>query len=83
MKSELISGNDVKNWLQSDEVLKLTAFIYLKEELLAQRYENCATLIYQVKNLGANQGEISVLLAEVFKKPSQKASYEAEQKGRF
>ena len=65
MKNELITGNDVKEWLQSDEVLKLTALIYLKEALVAQRYEECAALISEAKDLGAKQSEINALIADV------------------
>lgn len=71
MKNELITGNDVKEWLQSDEVLKLTSLIYLKEALLAQRYEDCAELIRQAKDLGAKQSEISALIAEVSRSRSE------------
>jgi len=67
MKNEFITGNEVKDWLQSDEVLKLTSLIYLKDALLAQRYEDCAELIAEAKNLGAKQSEIGALIAEVFR----------------
>lgn len=84
MNNELITSNDVKAWLQSDEVLKLTSLLYLKEALVAQRYEDCAELIQEAKGLGAQQSEISALLAEVSGRSlSRQASYGAKRKGRF
>lgn len=81
MKNELITGNDVKEWLQSDEVLKLTSLIYLKEALVAQRYEDCAGLIAEAKDLGAKQSEISALIAEVFRERGYRAKL--KNKNRF
>ena len=38
--------------LGSDQLLKLTALLYLKEALVAQEYETCQELIDTAKNLG-------------------------------
>ena len=50
--------------LASDQILKLTALLYLKEALIAQKYESCQELIDAAKNLGANSGDISAVIAE-------------------
>lgn len=50
--------------LSADDVLKETAFIYLKEALVAQQFEECAGLIAQAKSFGATQEDISAILTE-------------------
>ena len=50
--------------ITADQLLKETAFIYLKEALVAQQYEDCAGLIRDAKGFGAEQNEITAILAE-------------------
>ena len=38
--------------LGSDQILKVTALLYLKEALVNQEYETCQELIDTAKNLG-------------------------------
>ena len=64
MKNNLafrLNGNIAIN---ADAVLKETSLIYLKEALLAQQYEECAGLIRDAKSFGAEQSEISAVIAE-------------------
>ena len=46
-----------------EEVLKLTALLYLQEALKGQSYEECKELIEVAKQNGAEQGDISGLIA--------------------
>jgi hypothetical protein len=48
----------------ADQILKVTALLYLKEALITQKYESCRELIDTAKNLGADQGDISAVIAE-------------------
>jgi hypothetical protein len=50
--------------LGSDQLLKLTALLYLNEALVAQEYETCQELIDTAKNLGVNPGDISAVIAD-------------------
>ncbi len=50
--------------LGSDPILKVTALLYLKEALIAQKYESCQELIDTAKNLGVNSGDINAVIAE-------------------
>ncbi len=50
--------------LGSDQILKVTALLYLKEALIKQEYESCRELIDTAKNLGVDQGDISAVIAE-------------------
>lgn len=63
MKDNLTSRYNGNVAVNADEVLRETAFIYLKEALAAQRYEECASLIESARELGATQGEISAILS--------------------
>ena len=47
-----------------DPILRLTALLYFKEALINQKYEACPELIDTAKNLGAEQGNISAVIAE-------------------
>jgi hypothetical protein len=48
----------------SDQILKLTALLYLKEALVAQEYESCQELVDTAKNLGIDQGDISAVITD-------------------
>ena len=50
--------------LASDQLLKLTALLYLNEALVAQEYESCQELIDTAKKLGVGQGDISAVIAD-------------------
>ena len=80
MKNNVTLNGNVNGQFYSNQVLKLTSLIYLKEALLAQRYENCAGLIREAKGFGAQQGEISALISEVFRGSQTDANYEVKQK---
>ena len=50
--------------LGTDQLLKLTALLYLNEALIAQEYETCRELIDTAKKVGVNQGDISAVIAD-------------------
>jgi len=50
--------------LGTDQLLKLTALVYLKEALVAQKYETCQELVDTAKNLGIDPGDISAVIAD-------------------
>lgn len=50
--------------LGSDQLLKVTALLYLKEALAAQEYESCQELIDAAKGLGIDQGDISAVITD-------------------
>jgi hypothetical protein len=50
--------------LGSDQILQVTALLYLKEALIVQEYESCQELIDTAKNLGVSPGDISAVIAE-------------------
>jgi hypothetical protein len=50
--------------LGSDQILKVTALLYLKEALVTQKYESCRELIDTAKNLGVSKGDISAVIAD-------------------
>ncbi|MFA5167040.1 MAG: hypothetical protein WC530_00760 [Candidatus Omnitrophota bacterium] len=50
--------------------VKLTALIYLREALIAERYENCADFIAIAKEFGAFDDEIRTLLENPRRHPN-------------
>jgi len=50
--------------LGADQILKVTALLYLKEALVAQKYEECRQLIDTAKDLGVGPGDISAVIAD-------------------
>ena len=54
----------VEQALGSDQLLKVTALLYFKEALVAQKYESCRELIDTAKDLGVSQGDISAVIAD-------------------
>ena len=50
--------------------VKLTALIYLREALIAERYEDCAEFIAIAEEFGALDGEIRILLEDPRRHPS-------------
>ena len=60
----LETGNIQEEAFGSDQLLKLTALVYLKEALIAQEYETCQELIDTAKKLGIGPGDISAVIAD-------------------
>lgn len=54
---------------RSRDPVKLTALIYLREALVAERYEECAEIIAIAKEFGALDAEIRVLLEDPRRHP--------------
>ena len=53
------------NWLRvRKDPVKLTALLYLREALQAQRYEECAQFIATAREFGAQEREIEELLED-------------------
>lgn len=48
----------------SDQLVKTTSLLYLKEALTDEAYEECAGLIQAAKEAGADSGEIRQVIAE-------------------
>jgi len=49
--------------------VQLTALLYLKEALLAERYEECAFIVGIAREFGATEGEVKALLEDPRRKP--------------
>lgn len=62
MNKRLLEQNQNKQLVGSNEVLKTTSLLYLKEALKNQEYEICAELVQEARNYGATQGEVSAVL---------------------
>ena len=60
----MVYDNGQNGPIARDEVLKTTALLYFKEALLNEQYEDCARLVRIAKGFGAQQGEISAVIAE-------------------
>jgi len=50
--------------LGTDQLLRLTALVYLKEALVEQKYETCQELIDTAKNVGVNPGDITAVITD-------------------
>ena len=50
--------------LGTDQLLRLTALLYLNEALAAQQYETCTELIDTAKKLGVDQGDITTVITD-------------------
>ena len=50
--------------LGSDQILKVTALLYLKEALIEQKYESCQELINTARELGAFSSDISAVITD-------------------
>ena len=62
MKNDVLFND--QQALGSDQILKVTALLYLKEALVAQKYESCRELIDTAKNLGVDPGDISAVITD-------------------
>jgi len=70
MNPTLSLSNIAKYRRRTRDPVKLTALIYLREALIAERYENCAEFIAIAKEFGALDAEIRVLLEDPRRHPS-------------
>ncbi|MBI3332548.1 MAG: hypothetical protein HYZ93_00455 [Candidatus Omnitrophica bacterium] len=50
--------------------VKLTALLYLREALTAQRYESCPSFIRVAREFGASEAEIAQLLEDARRMPT-------------
>lgn len=64
MRNFLLSNDKEKKPFNHDQILKATALLYLKEALVKEEYEDCAGLIQNAKDFGAEAKEISDLLTD-------------------
>lgn len=53
----------------SNDVLKKTALIYLRDALLEEQYESCTGLVAAAKEFGATTEEIGYLLEDPRREP--------------
>jgi hypothetical protein len=58
-----LTFNDSNGLYTGDAALRVTALSYLKEALLKERYEECATLIAEAKRFGATTRDVKVAIA--------------------
>ena len=64
MRNFLLSNEKQNKPFNHDRILKATALLYLKEALFKEKYEDCAGLIQNAKDFGAEAQEISGLLTD-------------------
>ena len=50
--------------LGTDQLLKLTALLYLNEALIGQKYETCRELIDTAKQVGVDQADITAVITD-------------------
>jgi len=81
VKSNITFNNDKNNPITRDETLKVTALVYFKEALVKQEFEECAELIKAAKRFGAQQAEISDVIAEYARGVEGGRQDEADQVG--
>jgi len=62
MKNNVLT--DQEQAFGADQTLKVTALLYLKEALTAQKYESCKELIDTAKSPGVEQGDISAVITD-------------------
>ena len=62
-KNELFNNEKNKPFIP-DEILKVTALIYLKEALQNEKYEECTELTKIAKRFGARTSEIKGVITE-------------------
>ena len=53
-----------QNAAGTDEILKVTALLYLKEALVTQRFEACQELVDTARKIGVDGNDISAVIAE-------------------
>ena len=70
MNPILSSSASTRYRRRSKDPVKLTALIYLREALIAERYEDCAEMVAIAKEFGAFNDEIRVLLENPRRHPN-------------
>ncbi len=70
MNPTLRSSGITRYRRRTRDPVKLTALIYLREALIAERYENCADFIAIAKEFGALDDEIRILLENPKRHPN-------------
>ncbi len=66
MKSNYLVKQDL-----ADEVLKVTALLYLEDALVKQEFEDCKELIETAKELGAEQADITDVITAYLRNPKK------------
>jgi len=79
MREHLIFKNENNKPILKDDTLKITALLYLKEALITEQYEKCAELIRKAKRFGAQQEDISHVIAGYVQERKGKLPNEANQ----
>lgn len=64
MRNFLTSNQHQQKSSNHDQILKVTALLYLKEALIKEEYEDCSNLIQNAKDFGAEDKEISELILQ-------------------
>lgn len=64
MENNVLSRKKTNSFRLTDNVLKATALVYLKEALFRQKYEQCAELIRSAKEFGAGEEEVRGVIEE-------------------
>ena len=64
MERNVVFNNGKTMTVSLDEMLKVTALLYLKDALFKEEYEGCAELIKAAKSFGARKSEVSKVLTE-------------------
>lgn len=70
MNPTLSSAGISRSRRRTRDPVKLTALIYLREALIAERYEDCSDFIAIAKEFGAFDEEIRFLLEDPRRHPS-------------
>ena len=63
MRNNVILKHEGSRSSNLDEILKVTALLYLKEALFKEEYEDCKELVDSARKFGAQQGEINEVIA--------------------
>ncbi len=61
MKNNALLQEEV---LGSDQILQVTALLYLKEALVNQQFESCPEIIDSAKKFGVSQEDVSAVIKD-------------------
>lgn len=75
MKNNTLFKNDPIA-INENNVLKVTALLYIMDTLFAEKYEDCNELITLAENFGATKDEISAVITEYIKWANGENTYE-------
>jgi hypothetical protein len=64
MENNVVFNNGKTITVTFNDMLRVTALLYLKDALIKEEYEGCAELIKAAKSFGARQSEVSKVLTE-------------------